>query len=85
MDKDQIAQEILGYLAEHPDAQDTLEGIVEWWLLERNVRNQTALVKDALAGLRSRGLIIERVGKDSRPRYQLNGRKLKQVSSFLKR
>jgi len=30
-------REILAYLADHPDAQDTLAGIFEWWLLERKI------------------------------------------------
>jgi hypothetical protein len=31
MNKAQISNEILAYLVEYPQAQDTLEGIVEWW------------------------------------------------------
>src|SRR5918911_1556857 len=29
---EQIAYNILAYLAENPDAQDTMEGIIGWWL-----------------------------------------------------
>ncbi len=46
--KTQITYDILGYLAEHPGAQDTLEGIIEWWLLEQEIKRQTGKVKEAL-------------------------------------
>lgn len=35
-----IMQEILAYLSEHPDAEDTLAGIAEWWLLKQKVRHK---------------------------------------------
>lgn len=50
-DKTRIAHEILAYLVEHPEAQDTLEGIVQWWLLERKIKYQEILVKEALTKL----------------------------------
>ena len=30
-----VEQEILDYLRRHPTAQDTVEGIAEWWLQRR--------------------------------------------------
>jgi hypothetical protein len=30
--KTEIAREILAYLLDHPDAQDTLDGISQWWV-----------------------------------------------------
>jgi hypothetical protein len=56
-DKSQIAHEILAYLAEHPDAQDTLEGIVHWWLLERNIKYQMNFVREILDDLVLRGSV----------------------------
>lgn len=74
-----IAYEVLAYLAEHPESQDTLEGIVEWWLLEREIKQQTALVRESLAELVARGLVVERVGPDSRVRYQVNRERMREV------
>jgi hypothetical protein len=79
-----IAYGVLKYLAENPNAQDTLEGIVEWWLLERLTKNHAARVKEALAELVVAELILERRGKDSRTYYKINRRKLNEITAFLK-
>ena len=50
-DEPEIGDEILAYLVDHPKARDTLEGIVEWWLLEREIKFETARVKEALSNL----------------------------------
>lgn len=83
-EKSQLALEILAYLAEHPDAQDTLEGIVEWWILERRIKTEAAKVKKALAQLVDEGLIVESKGRDSRPHYRINRRKHNQIELALK-
>ena len=83
-EKSQIAYEILAYMVEHPEAQDTLEGIVEWWLLEQHIARQTGKVKKALAELVTKGLILERKGEDSRAHYRINRRKYKEIQALLK-
>lgn len=70
--RSRIADEILAYLVEHPNARDTLEGIVQWWLLEQEIKKWTAEVKAALAGLVGEGLVIEERGADTRVHYRLN-------------
>lgn len=67
-----IAGEILAYLAEHPDARDTLEGIVQWWLLEQEIKKRAAEVKAALDDLVLEGLVIEERGADAQTHYLLN-------------
>ena len=69
--KSSIAREILAYLAEHPDAQDTAEGIAQWWLLERRIQQEVPQVKAALTELTESGLIRKRQGKDSSTRYRI--------------
>ena len=78
-----IAYEILQYLIDNPKAQDTLEGIVTWWLLERTIKQQTVSVKEALAMLVADGLVIERTGTDSRTYYKINRRQRKRIISLL--
>lgn len=82
-DKSHVARDILAYLAKNPDARDTVEGIVEWWLLEQKIEHQTALVKDALGHLVARGLVIQHVGEDARTYYALNRQKLREISVLL--
>jgi hypothetical protein len=81
----QIAYDILAYLAERPDAQDTLKGVAEWWLSEQTVNSNTALVEEALAELTGKGLVLERMGEGARTYYKVNRRRLKEISELLAR
>jgi Fe2+ or Zn2+ uptake regulation protein len=82
-ERSEIAYEILAYLVEHADAQDTLEGITEWWLLGRGVRHRAPEVKEALALLTAQGLVLESQGKDARVRYRINRRQYKKILALL--
>jgi Fe2+ or Zn2+ uptake regulation protein len=82
--RSQVARAILDYLWKHPDAQDTLSGITQWWLPEEKIKTRTATVKEALSDLVARGLVLERKGKDSQIHYRINRRKLQKVRAFLK-
>jgi hypothetical protein len=72
------------YLVENPRAQDTLEGIVEWWLLERKIKFETARVKEALSDLVARGLILEKKGSNSQIHYRINQSKYKEIQELFK-
>jgi hypothetical protein len=84
MQKPEIAREILAYLVDHPDAQDTLEGVVQWWLLERKIKYWTKMVKQTLAELVAKGFILEHRGEDAQIRYRLNTDKHERIRAFLK-
>src|ERR1041384_2522857 len=81
--KQQLGEEILQYLIDHPNAQDTLQGIVTWWLLERTIKHRTALVKEVLNKLVVDGLIIAQQGSDSQTHYQINRRRRQNIVSLL--
>ena len=83
-DEAETAYQILSYLHTNPDAQDTLEGIVEWWLLDQKIRQQTERVKKALAQLTERGLITARMGTDARVHYGINRNKWEEIESLLR-
>jgi len=76
---------VLGYLTEHTGAQDTLEGIVEWWLLEQRIIQQTAEVQEVLADLTAQKLLVETKTADGRVLYRANRRKAKAIRELLRR
>ena len=80
--KSQIGYQILAYLVEHPEAQDTLEGIVEWWFLERQIKFQTDLVREALSELVEKGFVIEQKGLNSQTHYCINQSKCEEIQKL---
>ena len=79
-----VASQILGYLSTHKDAQDTVEGIAEWWLMEQRVRRMISEVKQALGELVTAGMVLRRKGRDGRVHYRLNSRMHKSVANQLR-
>ena len=79
----ETAFEVLAYAVERPEAQDTLEGIVEWWLLEHYIARQTRLVHAAVGELVARGFLELKVGADGRERYHLNRERLAEARSLI--
>lgn len=79
----QIAYDILAYLVSHPQAHDTLEGILEWWLLEQHIRRETTKVKEGLAILMACGFIQQSRGRDTRLHYSLNQTRLDEIAVVL--
>jgi hypothetical protein len=83
-DKAQISHEILAYLSKHPDAKDTLEGVVEWWLLEQQITRRTADVREAISELVNRGLLIQSKSKGAPTFFRINKRRADEISDLLK-
>ena len=77
------AREILAYLAAHPNAQDTIEGIMQWWLLEQDIKRSRAHVQAALVELLARRLVIEKPGTDGRLNYRVNRRETVRIRRML--
>ncbi len=79
-----IFYDILGYLTDHPDAQDTVEGIVEWWLLKQSIKRTKTQVNAALAQLVAEELVIAHAGVNKRPFYCVNRSQLRHIRRILK-
>jgi hypothetical protein len=66
-----IERQILSYLSANPDAQDTLRGIVEWWLLKQRILETTTEVEAAVSNLVANGKLSAQRGLDGQVRYHL--------------
>ncbi len=75
MQREEIEQRILRYVADHADSADTLEGIVTWWILRENIDQKIAEVRGALDHLVARGVLVESVVAGSRITYRVNKQK----------
>lgn len=74
---------LLSYLVDNAGARDTLEGIVEWWLLDRRIRYNTTEVKQILDGFVAKKLILECETGDRRIHYCVNRHKEKEIRALL--
>jgi Fe2+ or Zn2+ uptake regulation protein len=66
-----LARHILRYLREHPEAQDTIEGITVWWVSERAIKQWLPHVRHALAALVTRGYLEKHTVAGGRVFYRL--------------
>jgi hypothetical protein len=64
-----IAQEIHDYLSAHPNAVDSLEGVVKWWLTRQRFESATDSVQKALDYLVAGGLVSKKVIASGRVVY----------------
>ncbi len=79
----ETAQAILDYLRRNPEAQDTLEGIVLWWLPEQHHKTRVATIKAALQELIDAKFISEHRGKDAQISYRITSLGLKKSDEHL--
>jgi len=67
---EQVAQSILGYLAEHPQAMDTVEGIAQWWIMRQQIRVNVTTLMRVVEELAEKGL-LEELGVGEQRLYRL--------------
>jgi hypothetical protein len=70
------ASEILDYLARHPEAQDTLDGILHWWVLDSCVKKWARKVPETVAKLVEQGFLEEKPSPDGKIFYHVSPRYL---------
>lgn len=80
-----VALALLDYLWKNQQAQDTLQGIAQWWLPQQQLETNKTTLKAALSELVGKKLILESKGKDAQTHYRLNPRKLREVAALLNR
>lgn len=71
--EEEMATAILDYLAEHPQASDSLVGIAEWWITRQQIRVEVDALKNVLNRLVVRGF-LEEVGRSEKALYRLKSR-----------
>jgi len=66
------ASEILDYLARHPEAQDTLDGILHWWVLDSCVKKWAPRIAETVATLVEQGFLEEKRSSDGQTFYHVS-------------
>jgi Fe2+ or Zn2+ uptake regulation protein len=79
----EFGRDILRYLARNPDAGDTVEGIVQWWLLEQQIERRIADAKAELHLLTISGFVREFRDHEGRMHYRVNPDKLAELREIL--
>lgn len=80
-----LATEILQYLLRHPSAEDTIEGIVHWWLVEQRLIQALSQVRTALSQLHHQGFVASRTLADGRVLYRLEPTRQQEAAATLDR
>ena len=79
-----VAVKILRYLAEHPNAADTSDGILEWWLLKQSISDEERVVERALDSLVEQKLLCKVEAADARKHYQLNADRIEESRALIR-
>jgi len=66
----ELGKAILEYLGEHPDAQDTAEGIASFWVMRQKVKEEVKDVSRVLRQLTKSGQ-LEKVKRGDHVLYRL--------------
>lgn len=82
--REEVIRGILRYVAEHPDAKDTVEGIVKWWRLGDEVEWAENPVQEALDILISKGWLVKRDIAPLKSVYGVNKDHLGAIKNFLR-
>jgi hypothetical protein len=66
------APEILDYLARQPGSQDTIDGILHWWVIDTYVRKCAPKLAETVAQLVERGFLEEKPSSDGKMFYRVS-------------
>ncbi len=59
-----VADEVMRYLAQHPEAADSAQGIQRWWLAPRQLEEPLDRVQRALDALVRKGALVRKALPD---------------------
>jgi hypothetical protein len=78
-----LMRQILQYLKAHPDAKDTVGGILKWWLPGHPIEWKEEEVQEILDDFVSKGWLAKRALSLSQQLYCLKKEKLAEIERFL--
>jgi hypothetical protein len=70
--RNEVASAVLSYLQRHPNAADTLDGIVSWWLPQQRYETERQHIKRTLGEMVERGELRRDRLPDGAVLYALN-------------
>jgi hypothetical protein len=79
-----IAQYILSYLQDNPKANDTIEGIVEWWILQEKIKHRMQGVRKVVDALVAENVLVAYTSKDLKTHYRINSEKMDEIRARCK-
>jgi hypothetical protein len=79
----EISLKILRYLDQNPNAADTLDGILEWWLPKQSLYEQEKIGQRALNSLVEQRLLLIQQSTDARKHYRLNVDRIQEIRRVL--
>ena len=77
------SREILRYLTKHPEAKDTADGILEWWLRNGRMRLGKVEIEEILAVMVEKGWLIERKTGTTRKIYGISHERIDEIEQLL--
>lgn len=78
-----LTRAILLYCIEHPDAKDTVEGILRWWFPAGKAHWRIDEVKSVLGILTTKGWLASRKVQRSEDIFSINKEKMTEIEKFL--
>lgn len=82
-DPQELTRQILRYLIDHPDAKDTIEGILKWWLAKNWTEVSDEEVKKCLDLLVLKGWVTKRQTTRAQIVYGVNKERLDEIGHLL--
>ncbi len=82
--KSELCRRILSYLAEHPQAADTIDGIAQWWLQDPPLQPGDGRLQEALNDLTAQSLILASRAANGHVSYSMNREKEEEIGRLVK-
>jgi hypothetical protein len=81
--QEQLTRAILRYCVEHPDAKDTVDGILRWWFPAGEANWRADEVKAVLQTLTAKGWFSSRKLQQTEEIYGISKEKMTEIQAFL--